>query len=261
LNALVVSSNQTDVLTLKEKSANHKLKLVEQNERLDNLTMVVKSLVEKVDTQDHAIETNRSGLISNSEAINAMRIDMENEQEITDERLDRTEATHELQRDHNVFVAKGFSMMHSLCQEIAAKTSVVNMEIENSQFDAEEMYKELAPQQQEYFRRRQRRRLRGKGGKRKDSPAVPVPNAYKKTKLTEDAKMTPVLAEAAAATTRTGTHAHAKAIANTSLKKAEAALVAHVQQEESRRENDREHREFVDPKAVSTDHRVVSPHS
>jgi hypothetical protein len=216
---------------------------VEHDERMDNITLGVQTLVEKVNSHDHAIETNRDGLILNAEAINDMRIDMETEQEVMEERLDRTVAAQKIYFGHNEKLASACEQMKTLFEGLATQTKEVNVEIENNQYDAEKVYTKLPPPNQVSFRKKHRRK-RGKKRSRFSS-AVPVPVVYKKTKWTDNEKLTPVLAEATAATTRTHAIAEAKERAKTAVAQAKAALESHTQQEESRREKEREQHDSV----------------
>ena len=239
LNGLLMSSNEKEVLALKGRCAILELQHVNHDERLDNHALSLETLGKKADTQETAIETNRAGVISNAEAINAIRLDMAVEREETDERLDRIETTQEHQQNiHEVF-ASACQKMEGLFGELFVKTRGLNAEIEKEKYDPEKLYAKLPPPQQKSYRKN-RRVLRKRN---REFPTVPIPATYKKTKLSEDNKWTPVQTEAASAAKRAALHAVAKTNAATRVEQANKALADHDAEEERRHEEAREQEE------------------
>jgi hypothetical protein len=233
LNGLLMSSNEKNVLALKGRCAILEQRQIGHDERLDNHAVALETLGKKADTQETVIETNRAGVISNAEAINAMAVELEE----TDERLNRIEATQEHQQNiHEVF-ADTCQKMEGLFHELFVKTKELNTEIEKEKYDPEELNAELLPPQQASSKKN-RRMLR-----KRNRELVPIPATYKKSKLTEDNKWTLVQTEAASAATRAALYAAEKDSAAKRVEEANKALADHESEEERRREEAKEQEE------------------
>ena len=161
------------------------------------------------------------------------------EREETDERLDRIETTQEHQQNINEVFASACQKMEGLFGELFVKTRGLNAEIEKEKYDPEKLYAKLPPPQQKSYRKN-RRVLRKRN---REFPTVPIPATYKKSKLSEDNKWTPVQTEAASAAKRADLHAAAKTNATTRVEQANKALADHDAEEERRHEEAREQEE------------------
>jgi hypothetical protein len=236
LNGLLMSSNEKSVLALKGRCAILEQQHVGHDERLDNHALALETLGKKADTQETAIETNRAGVISNAEAINAIRLDMAVELEEKDERLNRIETTQEHQQNIHEIFAGTCQKLESLFGELFVKTKGLNTEIEKEKYDPEELYAQLPPPQQASYRKNRRKTRK----RNREFSTVPIPATYKKSKLTEDNKWTLVQTEAASAATRAALYAAAKDSAAKRVEEANKALADHESKEERLREEAKE---------------------
>ena len=251
LNAMVMSKNDTELLTLTTKLAAQEVTLVDHDVMMDNLIEAVNIVGNKTDKQDMEIASNREQSRKNTRAINGMRLDNAVDRLETDERLCALQETAKLQNDLNDTIAAGLedagTKIQVVFQELAQKVTQGNAAILLEKYNEKEMEDKMNKATREVFQKR--RRLRGKrrttGSDFQAAVTVDklvIGRAYKKTKLGDDAgfKFVGVAAAAVASKKANETYPLAKLTADERLKNATAELDKHLLNVERRQEEAQE---------------------
>jgi hypothetical protein len=248
LQGTVTSKNEYEILGLQKKHATQQLQLVEFDDKLDKQILALKTIGEVAEAQDKAIDINRTRTISNAKAINDLQAEMVIEQEISDERFLSVDTIQDLRSCFDKQMAANFNAIGTLFTSLAKKTEKLNTDTKKAKYNPEQMELWLPPVLQGRYETRRRKRGKRKGNKSWQGdltvPKVTVGKSYKKAKLADKDNWKSVPTEAKNAIERTATHSHAKVHAETLLAQTNAALAAHEEKEERRRQEVQDQREM-----------------